>query len=320
MSPNANILPVLLPIASVILLTSIIGNVRIFRNSYERYKKSKSVTDTFFLCLCSSNLASCCVAIPLHIAKLIVDYNVNISISTYLCLFRYLTTMVTINVSLISLTALIISRKDKIIKQPFGLSSTFTKNNIKRWITFAFAVSIIPNIIIFCILLYMYIHDNMLPCQKVEQRSNRQKILNIADSITTALVAVPAIVIMLRSIAQLRRSIRMRRDSSDRMKKCLRKINATFLYAAIFMIFWIPFGCMCITAGEIEDDLYNSWFNIGYTISYGYLVGIPIVCEITDNTFKSNHHSRVKQKHSLQSMFEVTSINNIGQPKSSSEI
>lgn len=272
-------------ISSLLWLLATIGNIRILQYARRKLKSVSAVSNSIFLCLAYGNNVACLIAVPAHLIKLSFDVTQNIYMSSYFCLLRYLITMITIDLSLISVTSLIIDRKDKIVKQPFGIRSFIRKDNLKTCITICFFVTFIPNLIMTSVYLYIMEHDSILPCQKEINDSKTHLVLPIIESIKKISVAAPSLTLMIRAIAELRRKIKERNDHSMRMKKALKKINATYFYAVAFLVFWVPFGCMAISSGSIRKEFYNAWFNIGYSISYGYLLAIPVVCAITDRHF-----------------------------------
>ena len=115
-------------ISVVILILSGIGNIFISRHSYKRYKAMKFVSDLLIFVCCMCNMVTCFVGLPLHIVKLVVDRFKHLGTSsTYLCIFRYGIISSTGNYSLLMLTVLILSRKDKILQISSGKNSLIHK-------------------------------------------------------------------------------------------------------------------------------------------------------------------------------------------------
>ena len=276
----------LLSVSVLMLLTGGYGNVRLMQYAKLRKTNSKNIPNSIFFYLSCSNVIACICGIPIHIAKLSFDYRENMDMSSHLCLLRYIITMVTIDLSLISLTAMIIVRKDKIVMEPYGKKSLIHFDNINILKVVSLLLSTIPSGIMFCLYYYLLKKNGMLPCQKRTNVSTVHMILSIIESIKSASIAIPCITLIVRSINQLRNTLKLRSDRTTRMKKCIKKVTATFCYAGAFLIFWIPFGVMTLSSGEISGKFYNTWFNIGYTLCYGYLVGLPIICALTDAHFK----------------------------------
>ena len=117
----------LLPISVVILILAGTGNIFILRQSYKRYRAKKFVSDLLIFACCMCNMVTCFLGLPLHIVKLVVDHFEDKKTSSYLCVFRYGIISSTTNYSLLMLTVLILSRKDKILQISSGKNSLIHK-------------------------------------------------------------------------------------------------------------------------------------------------------------------------------------------------
>ena len=282
-------------ISIVLFLLAIIGNIRMWQ--YSRYRKRTSLmspSDIFFYYFCSSNTLSCLFAIPFHITKLLIDNGKNLKLSSCFCLLRYLLTMIFTDMSLLSLVALLVARKEKITREPMFLKTTFSRSNIRIYLAMGGVVTLIPNAAMAVIYSYILFNGNVYPCEKQPEKNTVQSILSICESIKTTCIAGPSIFVIIRSLIQLRNKLLERTDKSMRMKKCVRKIRISFGYAVAFLMSWVPFGGMALASGRITARFYNTWFDIGYTISYFYLVAVPIICYFTDIQFKMRQRKTVK--------------------------
>jgi len=291
---------ILLIVSLLIFTLAAFGNTQMLRYSIFRVCKNSSVSDKILLCLCISNTAACFIALPTHVIKLILDNEAQVHLTPYFCIVRYFFTMVTNDFSLLFLTGLIISRKDKITKEPFGIPITFSNKNLSKWLCFASSWALIPNIMMACVYFYFYEVKKIEPCEKNLEKSTLQTVVNIFESVKAGCIAVPSITVMLRSIRQLYQMLKKRDDKTRRMKTCLRKVKICFLYAAAFMTFWFPFGGMVLSSSAVSKDKYNLWFNIGYTVAYGYLAAIPIIYRLTDLSFRTKHYSVGKRSSAVK--------------------
>lgn len=282
-------------ISMVLFLLAVIGNIRMWQ--YSRYRKRITLissSDIFFYYFCSSNILSCLFAIPFHITKLLIDNDKNLKLSSYFCLLRYLFTMISTDMSLLSLVALLVARKEKITHEPFSLKTTFSRRNINIYLVMGVIVTLIPNAAMAVIYSYILFNGNVYPCEKNPEKNTIQSILSICESIKTTCIAGPSVFVIIRSLIQLRNKLLERTGKSIRMKKCIRKIRISFGYAIAFLVSWVPFGCMALASGRISTSFYNTWFDIGYTISYVYLVAVPIICYFSDMQFQMRQQKTVK--------------------------
>ena len=284
---------ILLPISIISLVAAVFGNTFLLRNSYARYRCKKSVANVSFLSLCTCNIISCYLGFPLHIMKLVFDYKRSIDASPYLCMFRYITVLSTTNFSLMMLACLVLSRKEKILAPNRG--KTRKRTNIKFIIIALISLSSIPNAIIFFIYLYLYAQGKSLPCQKTKMKMSIQNVLDLVAAVFAVSVAAPSIILLLRSIAQIKSKIKSMPNFSRRTKLCIKKLNISFMYAGIFFVFWMPFGAMSVCSEIISRNFYNDWFNIGYTISFGYVVCLPILFSFTDRHIQRSLSQKFKR-------------------------
>ena len=286
---------ILLLISIISLVVAVFGNTFLLGNSYARYRCKKSVPNGSFLSLCTCNIISCYLGFPLHIMKLVFDYKSSIDASSYLCMLRYITVLSTTNFSLMMLTFLVLSRKEKILQTTPKRGKTIKRANIKFIIIAVISLSSVPNAIIFFIYLYLYAQGKSLPCQKTKMKMSIQNILDVLAAVFVVLVAAPSIFLLLRSIAQIKSKIKSMPNFSRRTKLCIKKVNISFMYAGIFFIFWMPLGVMSLCSEIISRKFYNAWFNIGYTISFGYVVCLPIVFSFTDKHIQRSLSQKFKR-------------------------
>ena len=285
----------LLPISIISLVAAVVGNTFLLRNSYARYRRKLSVQNCLFFSLCTCNIISCYVGFPLHIMKLVFDCKSSIDASPYLCMLRYITVISTTNFSLTMLTVLVLSRKEKILQAAPNGGKTIRRANIKFIIMALILLSSIPNAIIFFIYLYLYAQGKSLPCQKTKLKMSIQNILDVLGAVFLVLVAAPSIFLLLKSITQIKSKIKSMPNCSRKTKLCIKKLNISFMYAGIFFIFWMPFGVMSLCSQIISRKFYNVWFNIGYTISFGYVVCLPIVFSFTNKHIQRNLSQNFKR-------------------------
>ena len=107
------------------------------------------------------------------------------------------------------------------------------------------------------------------------------------------LIAVPCITMIVRSISQMKSGVRTVKARSTRerrqsLNRSINKINVSFMYAAVFFIFWVPFGIIASYADNIESEFYNAWFNIGYTVSFGYILFLPLSFILTNKIIQKD--------------------------------
>ena len=285
----------LLPISIISLVAAVVGNTFLLRNSNAWYWRKLSVQNCLFFSLCTCNIIFCYVGFPLHIMKLVFDCKSSIDASPYLCMLRYITVISTTNFSLTMLPVLVLSRKEKILQAAPNGGKTIRRANIKFIIMALILLSSIPNAIIFFIYLYLYAQGKSLPCQKTKLKMSIQNILDVLGAVFVVLVAALSIFLLLKSIAQIKSKIKSMPNCSRKTKLCIKKLNISFMYAGIFFIFWIPFGVMSLCSEIISRKFYNVWFNIGYTISFGYVVCLPIVFSFTDKHIQRNLSQNFKR-------------------------
>ena len=279
---------VLLPISLVAALTGMVGNTYLLQNSFKRYRAKKSIPGGLFFCLCFCNIISCYLGLPLHIVKLVLDYRKNIEASSYLCMFRYVTVLSTTNFSLLMLTMLVLSRKEKIFQVSSGEGKKIKKLYLKCIIITLILLSTVPNVVIFFLYLQIYNKERSYPCQKPTKKMSIQKTLEIIAIIYMIIIVAPSIILLLRSIANIKNKIKLLPNRSRKIEICIKKLNISYMYAGIFFVFWIPFGIMSLCSGNISKEFYNAWFNIGYTISFGYVVLLPLIFVLTDKNVEKD--------------------------------
>ena len=283
---------ILLPISVAIFLLAVTGNIFILWESYKRYRSKRSIPDLLFYACCVCNIVSCFTGLSLHIAKIIIDYLQNITSSSYLCIFRYFSICSTTNLSLILLTALILSRKDKVLQLSFQRKSFIRNENVKYILVGFISISCIPQFIMAAIHFVGVMKKEWCPCQKPIKNS-MQMIMNITGVVVMLLIAVPCITMIVRSISQMKSGVRTVKARSARERRqtlnsSINKINVSFMYAAVFFIFWVPFGIIASYADNIESEFYNAWYNIGYTVSFGYILFLPLSFILTNKIIQKD--------------------------------
>jgi len=277
---------ILTVLSITIWFLSVVGNVKLLQYSKGKWKRKKTINNNIFFVLAVCNVLSCVSAIPFHIAKLILDNYETIRAESIACLIRYLATMVTTDMSLIMLTALIVDRRDRIVLEPYGLAPRINARNKKKVSLSLLLFVLISNSVIFGGLLGHLVLLDISPCDKSFHKDTATKALTYLETVKTCLIAIPCLALMVRSLSSLQKKIQQVDDGSVRMRNTVEKINQTYYYCASFLAAWLPFGVMAILAEEVVSaQFYNTWFNVGYTISYGYILAIPVVTKITDNNF-----------------------------------
>ena len=193
----------LLLISVVILILSGIGNIFISRHSYKRYKAKKFVSDLLIFV--------CCMCI---VSKI-----------------RYGIISSTGNYSLLMLTVLILSRKDKILQISSGRNSLIHKKNVMSIIVTLMLVSLVPQL-----------GTSILHMKDVIKA--KQSIGNIIGEAVMLLVATSSIALIVRTISQLKTKVKLIPESNRTLKRSINKLNISFMYVGVFFIFWMPFGIM----------------------------------------------------------------------------
>lgn len=283
---------VLMTVSLAIFIIAFIGNTLLLKYSIYRYKRNSCPSNIIFCCLCICNDLCCILGIPLHIFKIYFDEHFITTLSSYSCFLRYLATMLTNEMSLFTLTALIITRKDKIVRQPFRLSSTFTKTNVNKFMLFGASVITFPNIGLFMFYLYYYIQYGVDPCENESDHSNSILIINILCGVKTTIITTPCIVIILQAASTIYKSIQIRQDKrSTRTIATIKKVKACFRYTSLFMIFWLPYVIITFTLGQISPQLYCNALNGCYTFVYCYLAFFPIAYALSDKYFTMHYLS-----------------------------
>ena len=295
-------------ISIAIWFTASVGNFRLFQYSKRKWIKTKasSVTNTIFYILTLSNLASCLTAIPVHIVKMILEYFRVNQEKAYLCLARYSTTMLTTDLSLMFLTALIVDHHDKIVLLPYGKRPRINNKNKHKYIVFIFLLAFLSNLVMFGGYIGHLVNLGVSPC-RARTSDTLSRSMTYVEGAKTCIIAVPCLLIMFRYITNLRRKIQTMNTGTTRMHATLKKIRQTYYYILVFLIFWVPFGVMAVLAEELISKNFDVlWFNIAYTVAYGYILGIPLVCAITDKNF---HYFQARSKLKRSSNSELGSEN-----------
>ena len=297
-APEKDIFYILLPIAVITLLLSIVGNTPLLKNSYKRYRGKESLPNQLFLTLCISNMTCCFFALPMHIIKLICDYLTFRQASSFICLFRYVAVVSITNFSFLLLTLLVLVRKQKILDVASTEEKLVQKGNFKLIMGALIALSSLPNIAIFLLYLFLYIQEGLRPCQKPQNKISTNRILEIVAGACMMLITFPSIFLLLRAVAQIRNKAKSLATRSLKIQRSITKLNISFMHVGIFLIFWAPFGIMSFCSGSISNEFYKSWFNIGYTISFGYVAFLPLIFILTDT-----HVQKSLQKSYLRNRF-----------------
>ena len=288
----------LLPISVVILILAGIGNIFILRQSYKRYRAKKFVSDLLIFTCCMCNIVTCFIGLPLHIVKLVIDHFKDMKISSYLCVFRYGIISSTTNYSLLMLTVLILSRKDKIFQISSGKNSLIHKKNVMGIIVALMLISLVPQLATSILHLTGFLKGRYYPCDKPKLLT-KQMIVNITGKAIMVLVTTPSIALIVRTISQLKTKVKLIPERNRTLKRSINKLNISFMYAGVFFIFWMPFGIMSAYSHKIEETFYNTWYNIGYTLSFGYVLFLPLIFVLTDKNIQKNLKKNV---HSLYSV------------------
>ena len=289
---------ILLPISVITLVLGIVGNTLLLKSSYRRYRGMESLPNRLFLTLCISNMTCCYIVLPVHIIKLICDYLTFKQASSFICLFRYVAAVSITSFSFILLTLLVLVRKDKILDVALTEEKLVRKENFKLIMGALIALSSLPNIAIFLLYLFIYIQEGLRPCQKPQKKISTSRILEIVAGAFMILITFPSIVLLLRAVEQIRNKVKSLAIRSLKVQPSLTKLNISFMYVGIFLIFWAPFGIMSFCSGSISNMFYKSWFNIGYTISFGYVAFLPLIFILTET-----HVQKTLQKTYLRNRF-----------------
>ena len=289
---------ILLPISVVIFILSGIGNTFILRQSYKRYRAKKFVPDLLFFACCMCNIVTCFVGLPLHIVKIVIDHFEDIKMSSYLCVFRYGIVSSTANYSLLMLTVLILSRKDKIFQISSGKNSLIHKKIVMGIIVTLLLISLVPQLATSILHLTGFLKGAYYPCRKPEGLK-KQMIVNITGTAIMFLIATPSIALIVRTISQLKTKVKLIPERSRTLKRSINKLNFSFMYAGVFFIFWMPFGIISAYSHNIKKTFYNTWYNIGYTLSFGYVLFLPLIFVLTDKNIQTN------LKKNIQSLYSV---------------
>ena len=289
---------ILLPISVITLVLGIVGNTLLLKSSYRRYRGMESLPNRLFLTLCISNMTCCYIVLPVHIIKLICDYLTFKQASSFICLFRYVAAVSITSFSFILLTLLVLVRKDKILDVALTEEKLVRKENFKLIMGALIALSSLSNIAIFLLYLFIYIQEGLRPCQKPQKKISTSRILEIVAGAFMILITFPSIVLLLRAVEQIRNKVKSLAIRSLKVQPSLTKLNISFMYVGIFLIFWAPFGIMSFCSGSISNMFYKSWFNIGYTISFGYVAFLPLIFILTET-----HVQKTLQKTYLRNRF-----------------
>ena len=274
-------------ISVVILILSGIGNIFISRHSYKRYKAKKFVSDLLIFVCCMCNMVTCFVGLPLHIVKLVVDRFKHLGTSsTYLCIFRCGIISSTGNYSLLMLTVLILSRKDKILQISSGKNSLIHKKNVMSIIVTLMLVSLVPQLA-----------TSILRMTDVIKA--KQSIVNIIGEAVMLLVATPSIALIVRTISQLKTKVKLIPESNRILKRSINKLNISFMYVGVFFIFWMPFGIMSAYS-HIKKTFCNTWYNVGHTLSFGYALFLPLIFVLTDKNIQTNLQKNMQRFYSVK--------------------
>ena len=59
------------------------------------------------------------------------------------------------------------------------------------------------------------------------------------------------------------------------------------MYVGVFFIFWMPFGIMSAYS-HIKKTFCNTWYNVGYTLSFGHALFLPLIFVLTDKNIQTN--------------------------------
>lgn len=313
---------VLSTVSIILWIFSIIANIRLFQYSARKWSHDRTLSNIVLCAVTVSNLSSCLLAIPTHIAKLMMqNYNV-MQGEAYVCLMRYSATMTTTDLTLLFLTVLLIDRHDKIVLVPYGRRPRINSSNKNKCVTIILSVVVISNLVMFVGHMGQIANLGMSPCEKRADQVSR--VMTYLASIKTALIAVPCLVVMFKSISKIQHTIKALNNGSSRFALTIRKVRRTYFYCASFLIAWVPFEVMAILGEEVvAQEFYSTWFNIGYTISYGYVLALPLVSALTDRNFyclrwgKTNMpHSRNMERSSnsnIPSSFSVANFRDITQ-------
>ena len=287
----------LLPISVVILILAGTGNIFILRQSYKRYRAKKFVSDLLIFACCMCNIVTCFLGLPLHIVKLVVDHFEDKKTSSYLCVFRYGIISSTTNYSLLMLTVLILSRKDKILQISAGKNSLIHKKNVMGIIFALMLISLVPQLATSILHLTGFLKGAYYPCRK-PAGLKKQMIVNITGKAVMFLIATPSIALIVRTISQLKTKVKLIPERNRTLKRSINKLNISFMYAGVFFIFWMPFGIMSAYSHNIKKAFYNTWYNIGYTLSFGYVLFLPIIFVLTDKNIQTNLKKNIKSSYS----------------------
>ena len=276
---------ILLTLSIILWFCSITANARLFQYSTRKWAHDRTISNTISYAVTVSNLSTCVIAIPMHVTKLIMqNYNMRHG-EAYICLVRYSVTMTTTDLTLVFLTVLIIDRHDKIVLVPYGKRPRINSSNKNKCFTVILSVVVSTNFFMFIGQVGHIVNLDKSPCKK---NSNDQvsRVMTYLESIKSCLIVAPCLVVMFKMISKIQHKIKTIDNGSPRFQATMKKVRQTYFYCTFFMIFWVPFGIMAILGEEIVSEaFYGTWFNIGYTISYGYVLALPLVSVLTDGNF-----------------------------------
>ena len=294
---------ILTSIAIILWFCSITANVRLFQYSTRKWAHDRTISNTMSYAVTVSNLSACMIAMPMHVAKLMMqNYHLRQG-GAYICLLRYSATMTTTDMTLLFLTVLLIDRHDKIVLVPYGKRPRINSSNKNKVVTIILSVVVISNLFMFVGYIGHITTLHLSPCEK-NSHDQVSRVMTYLESIKTSAIAIPCIVIMFRAISKIQRKIKAIDNGTPRFQSTITKVRQTYFYCTFFLIFWVPFGVMVILGEEVvPQDLYGTWLNIGYTISYGYVLALPLVSALTDGNFYC-----IKRRTNIQRLSTIREV------------
>lgn len=297
---------ILTTISIILWFCSITANIRLFQYSKRKWAHDRTIGNTMSYAVTVSNLSACMIAMPMHVTKLMMEnYDLRYG-GAYICLLRYTATMTTTDMTLLFLTVLLIDRHDKIVLVPYGKRPRINSSNKKKCIAIILSVVVVSNLFMFVGYVGHITNLHLSPCEK-NSHDQVSRVMTYLESIKTCAIAIPCIVIMCRAISKIQHKIKAIDNGTPRFQSTQKKVRQTYYYCTFFLIFWVPFGAMVILGEEVvSQQFYSTWLNIGYTISYGYVLALPLVSALTDGNFycikRQNHIQRLSTTREISSI------------------
>ena len=283
--------------SSLTIIITFIGNTYLLLFALHR-KEPKTHPMKFLLINFScSNLLVSCIAMPFHVLKILTAYLEITPADDICCLGRYFFTFVVTTSTLMSLTALCGYRRDQIVRVPFGKQPIVRPSRRTITLVLIWAVSLIPNAGFLTGYLYLFISKNVSPCRPPEAyKKTTHYYLGLAEGVKTGILFGVCVTFIIKAVPRIRtvlknQATRMRISSVSGVD--IRKVNATFYFAAAFLVMWVPFGIIAIVASMMPDTFYEDVFDAGYTVAYGSFAATPLVYALTDRNFKNF----IRRKH-----------------------